>query len=399
MVSQLRQAVILAGGKGERLKPITDAIPKPMIQFHGKPFLEYLINQLRTQGIEEVILLVGYMAHKIKDYFGDGTSHGVAIKYSYDPVEYETGARLLHAKDLLNAEFLLLYCDNYCPINLEIMVSQYERSQCKSLITVYNNDDMFTKSNVMVDASGYVQLYDPSREMSNLNGVEIGYSITKREIIEQIPNTNVRFEHYMYPLLAAEGSLFAYQTGHRYYSIGSHDRLQNTETFLKPQKAIILDRDGVLNMKAPPAQYVQSWNEFQWIPGALDALHALTKSGYKIIVVTNQPGIARGHMTRSDLDYIHSQMINQANDHGANINHIYYCPHGWNDGCVCRKPQPGMLFEAQRDYHLNLSTTLFIGDDSRDEQAGIAAGCRFQFVTDTTKLIDITNSLMLKGVD
>lgn len=399
MVNPLRQAVILAGGKGERLKPITDVTPKPMIEFHGKPFLEYIINQLKQQGIEEVILLVGYMANKIENYFGDGSAHGIKIKYSYNPVEYETGARLLSAKDLLNSEFLLLYCDNYCPINLGKMVAEYYRSQCKSLITVYKNDDMFTRSNVIVDSDGYVQLYDPSRQMSNLNGVEIGYSITTRETIEQIPDTNVRFEHYMYPRLAAEGSLFAHQTNHRYYSIGSHERLQNTEAFLKPQKAILLDRDGVLNIKAPRAEYIRSWSEFQWIPGALDALHIFTDSGYKIIIMTNQPGIARGHMTQSDLDDIHSHMISQVKSLGSNIDQIYYCHHGWNDGCFCRKPQPGMLFQAQKDYHLDLSTTLFIGDDDRDEEASIAAGCKFQFVTDATKLIDIARSFIPKGVD
>ena len=115
--------------------------------------------------------------------------------------------------------------------------------------------------------------------------------------------------------------------------------------------------------------------------------------------MTNQPGIARGHMTISDLDDIHSQMLGHVKAYGSNIDHIYYCPHGWNEGCVCRKPQPGMLFEAQKDYHLDLSSTLFIGDDSRDEQASISAGCRFQFVTDTTNLIDITSSLISKGVD
>ena len=399
MVDQLRQAVILAGGKGERLKPITDSTPKPMIEFHGKPFLEYIINQLKGHGIEEIILLVGYLAHKIEDYFGDGTSLGIRIKYSYSPVEYETGARLLRSKSLLAEEFLLLYCDNYCPINLETMVSEYKRSRCKSLITVYKNNDMFTRSNVIVDSAGYVQLYDPSRLMDNLNGVEIGYSITKREIIEQIPNNNVRFEHYIYPLLAAEGSLFAYQTDHRYYSIGSHDRLQNTEAFLKPQKAIILDRDGVLNVKASRAEYVRSWSEFQWIPGALDALNIFTDSGYKIIVITNQPGIARGHMSESDLADIHSAMINEVIAHGSNIDQIYYCPHGWDDGCDCRKPNPGMLFAAQKDHILDLSTTLFIGDDNRDEQASIAAGCRFRYVTNTTKLIDIASSFITKGVD
>lgn len=399
MVNSLRQAVILAGGKGERLKPITNTTPKPMIEFHGRPFLEYIMNQLREQGIEEVILLVGYMAEKIKDYFGTGTSQGLKIIYSCNPVEYETGARLLNAKGLLSSEFLLLYCDNYCPINLGIMSSEYERSKCKALITVYNNNDKLTRSNVLVEATGHVQKYDPSRNMTGLNGVEIGYAITNRGVIDGIPDTNVRFEHYMYPILAAEHNLFAYRTNHRYYSVGSHERLQDTESFLKPQKAVILDRDGVLNIKAPPAEYVRSWSEFQWIPGSLDALKMFTESGYKIIVVTNQPGIARGHLTKPDLDNIHAQMIQDAKAHGSNIDHVYHCPHGWNDGCFCRKPQPGMLFEAQKDHHLDLSNTLFIGDDDRDEQASIAAQCRFKLVTDSSNLIDIARWYIPQGVD
>ena len=396
MATNLSQAVIFSGGKGERLRPITDTIPKPMVTFHGKPFLEYIINQLKHQGIEEIVLLVGYLADVIEEYFGTGKSQGVKIKYSYSPVESETGDRLKNAKDLLDSEFMLLYCDNYCPINLPSMIAEFRRSQCTSLITVYNNNDMFTRNNVKVNPTGYVETYDPTRTLPKLNGVEIGYSITKRDIIDQIPDTNTRFEHYIYPLLCREGNLFAYRTNHRYYSIGSSDRLASTEAFLKPQKAVILDRDGVLNKKAPQAQYIKSWDEFEWLPGSLDALRIFKQAGYKIIVVTNQPGIARGLMNESDLTDIHTKMINEANEQSSTIDHIYYCPHGWDEGCLCRKPQPGMLFSAQKDHHLDLTKTLFIGDDKRDEQASISAGCEFAFVTEAVRLVDIAKSYVLQ---
>ena len=117
----IKQAVILAGGLGTRLRPITDKIPKPMIQFHGKPFLEYLIELLKEQGIEEIILLLGYLSEKVVEYFGDGDKFGIKILYSISPVEDDTGLRIFKAKDIIKDEFLLLYCDNYWPLNLQKM--------------------------------------------------------------------------------------------------------------------------------------------------------------------------------------------------------------------------------------------------------------------------------------
>ena len=392
MANDIKQAVILAGGRGERLKPMTDHLPKPMVEFHEKPFLEYLIRQLKCQGIEEIVLLVGYLGKIIENYFGNGKSLGVNIRYSYSPVESQTGQRLTNAKHLLDSEFMLLYCDNYCPINLKELADQWISHKSETIITIYNNTDMFTKNNVMVNQQGYVEIYDPTRKHPDLNGVEIGYCITNHRTIDRLPQTNIRFEHYIYPLLASEGSLRAHHTNHRYYSIGSKDRLKSTESFLKPQKAVILDRDGVLNKKPPQAEYVRSWEEFEWIPGSLEALKLLKQSGYKIIVVTNQPGIARGIMEESDLSKIHNKMVEDATKFGATIDQIYYCPHGWNEGCFCRKPRPGMLFNAQKDHHLDLSKTLFIGDDDRDKQASISGGCQFRFVNDKVKLIDIARS-------
>jgi D-glycero-D-manno-heptose 1,7-bisphosphate phosphatase len=149
-----------------------------------------------------------------------------------------------------------------------------------------------------------------------------------------------------------------------------------TSDFLARTPTIFLDRDGVLNKKMPRAQYVCSWKDWSWLPGAKEALTLLKEAGYRVILITNQPGIARGFMTEEDLSAIHQKMIEEVRSAGGEIFAIYHCPHGWDDGCECRKPSPGMLFQAQRDFHLDLTRTYFVGDDIRDKQAGLSAGSK-----------------------
>src|SRR5256886_6611329 len=110
------QAVILAGGRGTRLRPITDTRPKPMVEFHGKPFLEYIVEMLRDQGFERILMLLGYLPEVIQDHFEDGARWGVEIAYSVTGADDLTAHRLNVAADHLDPCFLLLYCDNYWPM-------------------------------------------------------------------------------------------------------------------------------------------------------------------------------------------------------------------------------------------------------------------------------------------
>ena len=119
------QAVILAGGRGERMRPLTDTRPKPMLEFHGKPFLEYMVEMLRDNGFERVTILVGYLAEVIVDHFGDGSRLGVQIDYSHTPPEALTSRRMQAAAGQLDERFLLLYCDNYWPMRWDEMWAQY----------------------------------------------------------------------------------------------------------------------------------------------------------------------------------------------------------------------------------------------------------------------------------
>jgi len=388
------QAVILAGGRGTRLRPLTDTLPKPMILSAGKPFLEHLIELLAGQGIQRIVLLLGYLPEVIQGYFGDGSRWGVKIHYCVGSVEDETGRRMKLAEPYLDPCFLLLYSDNYWPMQIEKMWARFSAAGVPVMITVYGNRDGYTKNCVRLDEEGYVVAYDKSRTQPGLQGVEIGYAIVSKSVLDLVPDANVSFEETVYPQLAAARGLLAYPTEHRYYSIGSHGRLPITETFLTREPAVILDRDGVLNTRPPRAQYVTCWDEFEWLPGVKEALSVLCRAGYRIIVVSNQAGIGRGVMTETALNEIHARMKAEAEEAGGRIDAIYYCPHGWDQGCECRKPKPGMLFQAQRDFNLDLSRTVFVGDDERDAQAAEAAGCLSTLVSEHTSLLDISRQLV-----
>ena len=133
----------------------------------------------------------------------------------------------------------------------------------------------------------------------------------------------------------------------------------------------------------------QAFDPARHAPLLIEALRAYREAGWRVIVVSNQAGIARGMMSEEDLEAVHRRMRAEAEAAGGRIETIYYCPHHWDEGCDCRKPRPGMLFQAQRDFHLDLTRVTFVGDDERDRQAADAAGCRSAMVTEAGQLVGI----------
>jgi len=138
-------------------------------------------------------------------------------------------------------------------------------------------------------------------------------------------------------------------------------------------KIVFVDRDGVINKNR--SDYVKKWSEFEFLPGSLDALKLLNRNGYHIILLTNQSAVNRKLINKADLEEIHEKMTTAVVNHGGSIEAIYYCPHVAEDGCKCRKPEPGLLYQAQADYGLDLSKTCMIGDSLRDIWCARRAGC------------------------
>ncbi len=381
--------MILAGGKGERLKPYTDQHPKPLYPVQDKPFIIYLIEQIKAFGIEEVLLLLGFMHEQIEELIGDGSAFGIRISYDVTPVEYDTGDRLCHARELLENRFLLMYCDNYCPVDFPRLTEEAFEHDSDIQLTVYANKDHYTKDNLIVNKeNGRVEVYDKSRMHKGLSGVDIGYAIIKKKVIDALSFPAGNFAVAAYTKTVDKRKMFATVTEHRYYSIGGFQRMSLTEEFFRNKRVVFLDRDGTLNVRPPRACYIERPEDFVWLPGAQEAVKLLNDNGVITVLISNQPGIARGNLTVEALDQIHVKMQADLKAHGAWIDRIYYCPHNWDEGCECRKPRPGMLYQAQKDLSLDLTRCMLFGDDERDIEAADAARCPSRLITTEYSLLD-----------
>jgi D-glycero-D-manno-heptose 1,7-bisphosphate phosphatase len=142
------------------------------------------------------------------------------------------------------------------------------------------------------------------------------------------------------------------------------------------RRAVFLDRDGVINKKSPEGQYVTRWEEMDIFPDVAPAITRLNRAGFRVIVVSNQRCVAKGLITTSELDYMHQRMCDALAGAGATIHGVYYCPHDKHPPCDCRKPAPGMLLDAARAHHIDLTSSWIIGDSEIDVEAGRNAGCK-----------------------
>jgi D-glycero-D-manno-heptose 1,7-bisphosphate phosphatase len=141
-------------------------------------------------------------------------------------------------------------------------------------------------------------------------------------------------------------------------------------------KAAFLDRDGVINRKAPDGQYITRWEDVEFLPRVAEAIALLNQAGFSVIVVSNQRGVAKGLVSVKELERIHRLMVEHLAASNASLRAIYYCPHDITPACACRKPAPGMLFQAAREHRIDLPNSWMVGDSDIDVQAGRNAGCK-----------------------
>ena len=167
-------------------------------------------------------------------------------------------------------------------------------------------------------------------------------------------------------------------------------------------KAVFLDRDGVINRKAPEGDYVITWEEMHIFPGVAEAIALLNRAEYRVIVVSNQRCVAKGLISVADLEMLHRRLAEHLSASGATLDAIYYCPHENDPPCDCRKPQPGMLLAAARDHQIDLSVSWMIGDSMADIEAGRKVGCRTVLVASgdgfPASKPDLVAASLLEGV-
>lgn len=228
------QAVILAGGLGTRLWPVTATVPKPMVQVAGAPYLEHQLRLLAEQQIRDVLLLTGYLGEQIEEYFGDGASLGLRIDYSREREPAGTAGALREARAKLEDAFLVIYGDSYLPIEYREAFELLVGSHAKGLVVVYDNalEDTSVKNNVDLDNDGYVTRYEKDAP-DELLYVEAGVLALRRSVVDLVPTSGaVSLEKEIFPQLIAARQLIAHVTRQRFYDIGTPERLELIERML-----------------------------------------------------------------------------------------------------------------------------------------------------------------------
>jgi len=223
------QAVILAGGLGTRLWPLTREIPKPMAPVAGAPYLEHQLKFLAREGIGDVVLLTGYLGEQIEEYFGDGQRWSLRIRYSREMTPLGTGGALREARSLLAETFLVIYGDSYLPIPYAEVLALLEDSRATGVVVVYDNrfGDTSVRNNIALDEQCRVIRYNKeSMDDPSLTHVEAGVLAFGRRMLDLLPPEGaVSLEKEIFPQLIARGDLLAYRTQQRFYDIGTPERL------------------------------------------------------------------------------------------------------------------------------------------------------------------------------
>ncbi len=233
---ELMPAVILAGGLATRLRPLTETVPKALIEVNGQPFLHHQLALLKRRGIFRVVLLVGYLGEKIREDFGDGSALGIKIEYSFDgPVLLGTAGAIRQALPLLPERFFVLYGDSYLACDYRAVERAFVTSGCAGLMTVYRNDGLFDTSNVEFDGVR-IRAYDKVNRTATMRHIDYGLGAFQRSVFAGIPVGEKRDLATVYQGLLREEKLAASEVHERFYEIGSHEGLRDLSEFLAAQR-------------------------------------------------------------------------------------------------------------------------------------------------------------------
>ena len=414
------KTVIMAGGKGTRISSVVSDIPKSMIKIDGKPVLEHEIECLREQGFTDIIITVSHLGNIIMDYFGDGSGvspvtkkpFGVHIEYFYEKEPLGNAGALFKIRDKLTDDFLLLNADAVFNVDFNRMVSYHKEK--KALVTLFThpNSHPYDSGLLIADDNKAVLKWlakEDERPQWYRNRVNAGLHVISPEIFSLVDinaekigtvgedgkTIKVDLDRQLLRPLSKTGKMFCYDSPEYVKDMGTPERYESVnrdfrdgkvqaKNLINKQKAVFLDRDGTLNKYVG---FLREISDFELIEGVADAIKAINDSGYLAIVVTNQPVIARGEVTTEQLEEIHNKMETLLGLEGAYIDAIYYCPHHPHKGyegeipelkfdCDCRKPKPGMILQAARDFNIDTSNSWMVGDSENDVQCGRNADCK-----------------------
>ncbi len=396
-----RQLAILAGGLGTRLRARLGDLPKPMIPVGGQPLMEHHVALAKKYGFDRILIFACHRADLIQQHFHDGSRHGVSIEYLIESAPRGTAGAVLDGLDKLDTDFAVIYGDTMVNVDLDRLWRRHVETKADATLLLHPNDHPLDSDLVEVGSDERITAFHNRPHPANRwfqNLVNAGLYAIRKEALRQWSGAKeaVDFGKDLFPAMLREGlQLYGYNTPEYIKDIGTPDRydriagdfasgLIQRSSLDTPQPAVFLDRDGTL---IRDVDGLRSAEQVELLPGAAAAVYALNRNGFRAVLVTNQPVVAKGFCTEADVQLAHNKLEMLLGNEHAFLDRIYYCPHHPEKGfpgerpelkiaCACRKPAPGMISQAQKDLNLDLAKSWMIGDSSTDIQTARNADIR-----------------------
>ena len=395
----MKQAVILAGGKGTRLASVLNGLPKPLVDVCGKPLLLHQLELLCAHGFTDALVMVNHRADAIREWLV-GVDLPISVRLIDDGEPRGTAGAVLAALGELEPEFLVMYGDTMLAVDLTRFWAWHLAVPGADVsLFLHPNDHPHDSDLVEIDESGRIvafHAYPHPAEAWLPNLVNAALYVVRRESLRAWVDSAgpLDFGKDLFPrMLAAGATLRGYASPEYIKDAGTPERLQRVRNALtsgairraslnEPQRAVFLDRDGTLNVEHG---LIRRAEDLEVFPFAGSAIRRLNEAEWRTVLVSNQPIIARGEVTEAQLRRIHARLETEIGREHAYLDRIYICPHHPDGGfpgeraelkirCNCRKPEPGLIFDAQRDLNIDLATSWYIGDSTADLGAAETAG-------------------------
>jgi histidinol-phosphate phosphatase family protein len=375
------QALFLVGGKGTRLGALSATTPKPLQEIApGVRFLDLLLENAARMGFTDLILLAGHLGEQVDAVYGANRFGEAAVRVVREDQPMGTGGALSRVAHLLDDRFVMMNGDSFFDINLRALTADPLPADGGRL-ALRMVEDVSRYGSVTLDGARIAAFAEKDAARTGAGLINGGIYYLGRDLVARISAPS-SIEADLFPLLASEGRLEGKAFQGYFLDIGLPETLAQARretAALRQRPAAFLDRDGVLNVDKG---YTHRLDDLVWMPGAKEAIRLLNDRGYRVIVVTNQAGVARGYFDEAAVAAFHAGMQQQLATAGAYIDAFYHCPYH-ADGVVAaytaddhpdRKPNPGMILRAMADQSVNREGSFIIGDKPSDIEAGRRAG-------------------------
>jgi D-glycero-D-manno-heptose 1,7-bisphosphate phosphatase len=376
--------VILAGGKGKRIKKYSKGCPKPLLKFNGITFLNLIINNFSKYNFNKIYILCGYRGHLFKKYNGK-FYNSIRVEVIREKSPLGTGGCLFALKKKIKNDFILVNGDTFCGVNIKKFIDSKPKKTSIHLALVKNKTYLTNNQlvNLNIDKNKTVLTKGKSKLMS------AGIIFFKRKILMQLRKNFFSLEHFLIPQYISKKLVSGLIVKNFFLDIGTPKNylfaVKNIKNILF-KKAIFLDRDGVINKDTG---YVSKFKNFIFKKGVLDGLKYLVKKNYYVFIVTNQAGIAKKKFSIDDYIKLNYNLKFYLAKRNIYFNEVKFCPHHpkgldarYRSNCSCRKPRNKMLKEIFNEWFIDKKASFMIGDKNKDRLAAKKSRIKFFYAQD-----------------